>query len=688
MISLSLVLLSTANVDTEVKAMIPQETTSLLLGYASIGFWLGAQFPQIVVNLRRKSVDGLALPFLANWLLGDSTNLIGCILTNQLPFQTYLAIYFVLVDSCLVVQYLYYDDTPRAHIDASAEGLISSASSIIIAPPPHAPRPRTSSRLGASSLISGNAAMSSLSPTRRRAKSVGPMNMSAGDSLSTGIQSSSRDVTHHRTTTDGVLSRYKDGWDGVRSNADNIEGGPEANFTQDPQDEEEDSDSHMITSFYSEGGGAHRPNTGKRVSWVQDQDSPSVSRDRDQAAPGTTTRYRQRSRSIGFASTTTNIAEEVISSSPTNFDDRGRPTTPRSVRMIDPEDGEGNDPGYDYKDTHHTQQPFPSSSLSRERNTDLDSPHYYKNRSRSRRASSTSTSALTEGASRRSASIVFLGVFVLLGFSTFNHKHYSSTFISPSSTWQGDVLTPVSPEHHNHRRQHYHYYLHPLHHTYQTNTYITTHIPRDNSQSFLDDDHSSDTEKLIGRLAAWTCATLYLTSRLPQIWKNYTRKSVEGLSMYLFAFAFCGNLFYVLSILTSPKVNLPSEQSREFLRESVPYLLGSGGTLMFDVTIVIQSFLYANAKPDRKKRMRTRTLSSVMSSATTSSRRWRGKIKRKRSSAVVNDEERGLLEEEDGLMHGGVGVGAGLTNAGAGVIIGGSESRGDTTRLQAAEIPV
>lgn len=59
---------------------------------------------QVLENLRRQSCEGLALPFLANWFLGafvaprvtpwalsvfagDFSNLIGCILTDQLPFQ-------------------------------------------------------------------------------------------------------------------------------------------------------------------------------------------------------------------------------------------------------------------------------------------------------------------------------------------------------------------------------------------------------------------------------------------------------------------------------------------------------------------------------------------------------------------------------------------------------------------------
>ncbi|KAG6814484.1 hypothetical protein H0H92_000009 [Tricholoma furcatifolium] len=42
---------------------------SELLGYTSIACWLGAQFPQVLENLRRQSCEGLALPFLFNWLL-------------------------------------------------------------------------------------------------------------------------------------------------------------------------------------------------------------------------------------------------------------------------------------------------------------------------------------------------------------------------------------------------------------------------------------------------------------------------------------------------------------------------------------------------------------------------------------------------------------------------------------------
>ncbi|CAG8469790.1 1496_t:CDS:2 [Diversispora eburnea] len=88
----------------------------------------------------------------------------------------------------------------------------------------------------------------------------------------------------------------------------------------------------------------------------------------------------------------------------------------------------------------------------------------------------------------------------------------------------------------------------------------------------------------IGKIMAWSCTFLYLTSRMPQIWKNYTRRSVEGLSIFMFIFAALGNLSYTLSIFTHPL----AKTSQEYLYEQIPYVLGSIGTLAFDVTIFLQ----------------------------------------------------------------------------------------------------
>lgn len=104
----------------------------------------------------------------------------------------------------------------------------------------------------------------------------------------------------------------------------------------------------------------------------------------------------------------------------------------------------------------------------------------------------------------------------------------------------------------------------------------------------VDDSHTI----WVGRFFAWLCTFLYLSSRLPQIYQNFRRRSVEGLSMALFFFAAMGNLTYVLSIFTNPHA------TRAKMLEAVPYIIGSAGTLMFDATIFAQYALFKNKIKD------------------------------------------------------------------------------------------
>lgn len=84
------------------------------VGLLSIAFWLVAQVPQFVLNIKNKSVEALSSWFLAQWLLGDTCNLVGCLLTNsQLPTQTWTASYFILADMVMLVQYIYYGALQR-----------------------------------------------------------------------------------------------------------------------------------------------------------------------------------------------------------------------------------------------------------------------------------------------------------------------------------------------------------------------------------------------------------------------------------------------------------------------------------------------------------------------------------------------------------------------------------------------
>jgi uncharacterized protein with PQ loop repeat len=82
---------------------------STLLGTCSIISWLFAQLPQIYKNHKLKSTSGLSAFFLSEWLLGDITNLLGCLFTGQASWQIIIASYYVFVDCCLCAQWVWYE---------------------------------------------------------------------------------------------------------------------------------------------------------------------------------------------------------------------------------------------------------------------------------------------------------------------------------------------------------------------------------------------------------------------------------------------------------------------------------------------------------------------------------------------------------------------------------------------------
>jgi uncharacterized protein with PQ loop repeat len=82
---------------------------SIALGTCSIITWLFAQVPQIYKNHQLKSTSGLSIFFLAEWLLGDLSNLLGSLFTHQALWQVIIACYYVIVDCALVGQYIWYE---------------------------------------------------------------------------------------------------------------------------------------------------------------------------------------------------------------------------------------------------------------------------------------------------------------------------------------------------------------------------------------------------------------------------------------------------------------------------------------------------------------------------------------------------------------------------------------------------
>ncbi|KAK4239861.1 putative vacuolar amino acid transporter YPQ3 [Achaetomium macrosporum] len=112
---------------------------------------------------------------------------------------------------------------------------------------------------------------------------------------------------------------------------------------------------------------------------------------------------------------------------------------------------------------------------------------------------------------------------------------------------------------------------------------------------------------LLGQIFGWLCAALYLGSRVPQLLLNWRRKSTEGVSVLFFLFACLGNLTYVLSILAfDPQCDgdegcEPGEAAQifwQYILVNLSWLAGSAGTLLLDLSIFVQFFLYNKTEED------------------------------------------------------------------------------------------
>jgi len=88
-----------------------------------------------------------------------------------------------------------------------------------------------------------------------------------------------------------------------------------------------------------------------------------------------------------------------------------------------------------------------------------------------------------------------------------------------------------------------------------------------------------------GQVLGWICAGLYLASRLPQIHLNYKRKSTDGVAVLFFVFTLLGNITYCLSIFAA-------DSSRHALVLNASWIVGAFGSLLLDIVVVVQFWVY------------------------------------------------------------------------------------------------
>ncbi|WVR05156.1 hypothetical protein IAU60_002168 [Kwoniella sp. DSM 27419] len=527
-----------------------------VLGYTSIGCWLCAQLPQVVKNASLRSCEGLALPFLCNWLFGDLTNLIGCLLTDQLPFQTYLAMYFCMIDLALVGQYIHYTKPRSAPATSSAthtpryisySTLVQSPQQSLILPPASAPPSRTRSSSGPSHHLPHSA---TTRPRTKRGLSYLPPDINvtpAADGSYQAIYEAALDVARAAERASHRRSRSKRRRLSRQASAASATASASGGLA-------EINDEGMVESFHSDMSG----HTASTVA------GGSPKGDRARLTQSTGTLLDMRGRSMARTRTRSHGGT-------------GTDTVPSPVLdELDLIDGlpKGNGLGLH-----------------------LDAVTGDK-RSQSRSVSLARGSGGRGG--RRAAGVAFMSMGLLVGWGSWSGPSTRDRSLSAPTGMVIATSEPVRPWSAI-RHPSFFPILEPVFSPNVTILYMPPRGEDDGPPTAPHPPHPPDTppsfQRIVGRVSSWACTTLYLTSRLPQIWMNFQRKSVEGLSILLFLFAFLGNISYVASILLNPTGDADPSEAGHYLLEALPYLLGSGGTLMFDLTIMIQSLVYGSAPP-------------------------------------------------------------------------------------------
>ncbi|KAK9470481.1 PQ loop repeat-domain-containing protein [Dipodascopsis tothii] len=90
-----------------------------IFGSISIACWVVLLVPQLLEQFRTKSSEGISIPFLAAWFLGDLANLVGAVWGGLLREMILLAVWFCFADLIELASAVYY----RYYYKSSLRGL-------------------------------------------------------------------------------------------------------------------------------------------------------------------------------------------------------------------------------------------------------------------------------------------------------------------------------------------------------------------------------------------------------------------------------------------------------------------------------------------------------------------------------------------------------------------------------------
>uniref|UniRef100_A0A3P8UPQ0 Lysosomal amino acid transporter 1 homolog n=3 Tax=Cynoglossus semilaevis TaxID=244447 RepID=A0A3P8UPQ0_CYNSE len=124
-------------------------------------------------------------------------------------------------------------------------------------------------------------------------------------------------------------------------------------------------------------------------------------------------------------------------------------------------------------------------------------------------------------------------------------------------------------------------------------------IIRDGSTVDSQSPATSGSVEVPGYVCGYLASIFYLSSRVPQLYKNFQRKSTEGTSYLLFALAMMGNGTYGLSVM----VVLPAlrDSKTRFIIKHLAWLISSFGVLVLDLFVTVQFITYRRNNSSNEK---------------------------------------------------------------------------------------
>lgn len=95
-------------------------------------------------------------------------------------------------------------------------------------------------------------------------------------------------------------------------------------------------------------------------------------------------------------------------------------------------------------------------------------------------------------------------------------------------------------------------------------------------------------KRIIGEVYGWISAMMFISSRIPQIYLNYKRRSVRGLSFLTFSSIILANTLFLTSILIN-LIDLENFYQRsQYIIENLQWIMGSSVTSLLDMIILFQ----------------------------------------------------------------------------------------------------